>query len=231
MPAVFWGEAVVTAVYFLNRSPTKALNDRTRYEAWHERKPTVSHLWVFDYLTFAKELGHMGKLDDRSTLRVFIGYTEGLKAYHILDPRIQRVRTACDIVFNKGRGWAWDKVVDNGSTLTYDNFTVEYIHVEGAGGVGSSLPLSMSTLVPEPPPTSAPHSPVMTSAAMRSSPPRTPASMATPLGTSTTTPAHVEHNLVEFTTPFSHDDGEPSQRLDGAGTGPSRSGGVVASCV
>jgi transposase InsO family protein len=33
MPAVFWGEAVVTAVYILNRSPTKALNGRTSYEA------------------------------------------------------------------------------------------------------------------------------------------------------------------------------------------------------
>jgi hypothetical protein len=41
--------------------------------------------------------------------------------------------------------------------------------------------------------------------------------MATPPGTSTPTPARVEHNLVEFTTPFSHDkeridayhDGEP----------------------
>jgi transposase InsO family protein len=33
MTAVFWGEAVVTAVYILNRSPTKALNDRKPYEA------------------------------------------------------------------------------------------------------------------------------------------------------------------------------------------------------
>jgi transposase InsO family protein len=33
MPAVFWGEAAVTVVYILNRSPTKALNDRTSYEA------------------------------------------------------------------------------------------------------------------------------------------------------------------------------------------------------
>jgi transposase InsO family protein len=33
MPVVFWGEAVVTAVYILNRSPTKALNGRTPYEA------------------------------------------------------------------------------------------------------------------------------------------------------------------------------------------------------
>jgi hypothetical protein len=66
MTAVFWGEAVVTAVYILNRSPTKALNDRTPYEAWHGRKPTVSHLRVFGCLAFGKELGHISKLDDRA---------------------------------------------------------------------------------------------------------------------------------------------------------------------
>jgi hypothetical protein len=61
--------------------------------------------------------------------------------------------------------------VDDSSTPTYDNFTVEYIHFEGAGGVDSSLPPSMSTPVPEPQTTSAPHSPATTSAATRSSPP------------------------------------------------------------
>jgi hypothetical protein len=102
MPTVFWGEAVVTTVYILNRSPTKALNGRMSYEAWHVRKPAVSHLWVFDCLTFAKELGHIDKLDDRSTLGVFIGYTEGSKAYHILDLRTQCVRTTRDVVFDEG---------------------------------------------------------------------------------------------------------------------------------
>jgi transposase InsO family protein len=133
MSAVFWGEAVVTAVYILNRSPTKALNGRTPYEAWHGLKPAVSHLWVF-----SMELGHIGKLDDRSTPGVFIGYVEGSKDYRILDPGTQRVRTTRDVVFDEGRGWTWDKAVDDGSTPTYDNFTVEYVHFEGAGGVGSS---------------------------------------------------------------------------------------------
>jgi hypothetical protein len=105
MPAVFWGEAVVPAVYILNRSPTKALDGRTPYEAWHGCKPAVSHLRVFGCLTFAKELGHIGKLDDRSTPGVFIGYAEGSKAYHILDPETQHVRTARDVLFNEGRGW------------------------------------------------------------------------------------------------------------------------------
>jgi hypothetical protein len=154
---------------------------------------------------------------------VFIGYAEGSKAYRILDPGTQRVRTTCDVVFDEGRGWVWDKAVDDGSILTYDNFTVEYVHFEGAGGAGSSLPPSMSTPVPEPLPTSAPRSPATTSAATRSSPPPpqlvapcTPAATATPPGTSTPTPARVE-NLAEFAIPLSHDeeridayhDGEP----------------------
>ena len=87
---MYWGEAVVTAVYILNRSPTKALDGMTSYEAWHGRKPAVSHLRVFGCLAFAKEFGHIGKLDDRSTPRVLIGYAEGSKAYRILDPE-----TAC----------------------------------------------------------------------------------------------------------------------------------------
>jgi hypothetical protein len=102
MLAIFWEEAVVTAAYILNRSPTKALNSKTPYEAWHRRKLAVSHLRVFGCLAFTKELGHVGKLDDRSTPGVFIGYVEGSKAYRILDPETQRVRTTRDVVFNEG---------------------------------------------------------------------------------------------------------------------------------
>jgi hypothetical protein len=102
MPAVFWGEVVVMTVYILNRSPTKALNGRTPYETWHGRKSAVSHLRVFGCLTFDKELGQIGKLDDRSTPGVFIGYAEGSKAYRILDPGTQRVRMTRDAVFDEG---------------------------------------------------------------------------------------------------------------------------------
>jgi hypothetical protein len=86
MPTAFWGEAMMTAVYILNRSPTMALNGRTPYKAWHGRKPAVSHLRVFGCLAFGKQLGHIGKLNDRSTPGVFIGYAEGSKAYRIVDP-------------------------------------------------------------------------------------------------------------------------------------------------
>uniref|UniRef100_A0ACD5ZKI0 Uncharacterized protein n=1 Tax=Avena sativa TaxID=4498 RepID=A0ACD5ZKI0_AVESA len=226
MPAVFWGGAVLTAVYILNRSPTKALDDKTSYEAWHGRKPAVSHLQVFGCLAFAKELGHIGKLDDRSTPGVFIGYAEGSKAYRILDPKTQRVRTARDVVFNEGRGWAWDKAVDDGSTPTYDDFIVEYVHFEGAGGAGSSSSPSASTSVPKSPsvpvavtPTApqVPTPPTPRAPAPAVTPPgtSTPAPAVTPPGTSTPAPARVERNPVEFASPLAHDEERIDAYYDG----------------
>ncbi|KAK8448866.1 hypothetical protein SEVIR_7G116650v4 [Setaria viridis] len=129
---------MLTAVHILNRSPTKALDGMTPYEAWNGRKPAVAHLRIFGYLTYVKELSHVGELDDRSTLEVFIGYAEGVKAYRILDSETQRVCMARDVVFDEGRGWAWGKMVDDSLTSTYDNFTINYVHFEGVRGVDSS---------------------------------------------------------------------------------------------
>ena len=94
----------MVAVHLLNRSPTSALDGKTPYEAWHGRKPTVSYLHVFGCLAFVKELNHVGKLDDRSSPGVFIGYAEGAKAYRVLDPVTRRMHVACDVVFVEGRG-------------------------------------------------------------------------------------------------------------------------------
>jgi hypothetical protein len=195
MLAVFWGEAVVTAAYILNRSPTKALNGMTPYEACHGRKSSVSHLRVFGSLAFTKELGHIGKLDDRSTPGVSIGYAEGSKAYHILDPGTQHVRTARDVVFDEGRGWAWDKPVDNDTTLTYDDFTIEYVHFEGAGGVGDPSP-SRPTLAPKSPSTPSPRSPAL--ATTSSSPPRNPATTPAPASSPSPRTQHRRYPLRAF---------------------------------
>ena len=64
------------------------------------RSPTCGS---FGCLAFAKELGHIGKLDDRSTPGVFIGYAEGSKAYRILDPETQRAHGARPCVRRRAR--------------------------------------------------------------------------------------------------------------------------------
>ena len=47
LPDTFWAEAVNTANYLRNRSPTASLGGRTPYEAWTGKVPSVSHLRVF----------------------------------------------------------------------------------------------------------------------------------------------------------------------------------------
>jgi hypothetical protein len=37
LPNKLWAEAVNTAVYILNRSPTKAVRNKTPFEAWNKR--------------------------------------------------------------------------------------------------------------------------------------------------------------------------------------------------
>ncbi|GJV94795.1 retrovirus-related pol polyprotein from transposon TNT 1-94 [Tanacetum coccineum] len=40
LPKSFWAEAVYSAIYLLNRSPTKSLDNKTPLEAWNGRKPS-----------------------------------------------------------------------------------------------------------------------------------------------------------------------------------------------
>lgn len=40
-PKCYWGEAVTTAAYVLNRCPTKRMKDVTPEEAWFGCKPSV----------------------------------------------------------------------------------------------------------------------------------------------------------------------------------------------
>jgi len=54
LPGVFWGEAVTTSVYLLNRSTCKAIGGRTPYELWNGRTPSVQHLRTFGCIAHTK---------------------------------------------------------------------------------------------------------------------------------------------------------------------------------
>ena len=47
LPKALWAEAVNTANYIQNRLPTKALDQKTPFEAWFGFKPSLAHLKVF----------------------------------------------------------------------------------------------------------------------------------------------------------------------------------------
>ena len=47
LPHEFWAEALSTAIYLRNCSPTKAVDGMTPFEAWTKKNPSASHLCVF----------------------------------------------------------------------------------------------------------------------------------------------------------------------------------------
>ncbi|WVZ79350.1 LOW QUALITY PROTEIN: hypothetical protein U9M48_026940 [Paspalum notatum var. saurae] len=134
MPVEFWGEAVNTAVFILNRAPTKSLKGMTPFEAWHGRKPDVSFMHTFGCIGHVKNVKpHLGKLEDRSTPMVFLGYEQGSKAYRLYDPRAERVHISRDVVFDEGASWSWEASGAEEDGRGWSSFTIDYTLYRGAG--------------------------------------------------------------------------------------------------
>lgn len=95
----FWGQAIQTAAYLTNRSPSSALPpDVTPYEQWEGKKPDVSKLRAFGCPVYAhvpKELRK--KLDPKAWKGIFLGYTRG--GYRIYNPELQRIVHTRDVDF------------------------------------------------------------------------------------------------------------------------------------
>ncbi|MCH79927.1 copia-type polyprotein [Trifolium medium] len=107
LPHSFWGEAVVTACYVLNRSPTKKL-DKVPEAIWSGHTPSVKHLRVFSCLCH-KHIPDQKrkKLDDKSEVMILIGYhTAG--AYKLYNPITKKVTSSRDVTFEEDKGWNWD---------------------------------------------------------------------------------------------------------------------------
>lgn len=108
VPNRFWCEAVATAVYILNVSPTKAVMNMTPLEAWRGKKPYVSHLRIFGCIAYAL-VDLRTKLDDKSAKCVFIGYAAQSKAYRLYNPLTGKIIVSRNVVFDEEAGWSWER--------------------------------------------------------------------------------------------------------------------------
>ncbi|GJX89148.1 zinc finger, CCHC-type containing protein [Tanacetum coccineum] len=129
LPLTFWAEAVKHALYILNKVPTRALVDKTPYEALYNRKPNLEHLRIFGCTTYAKiTIPHLKKLDDRSIPIIYLGVEEGSKACRLYDPKGKRKHVSRDVRFMETKPWDWDN--NREETSTQDSFWASFV-VEG----------------------------------------------------------------------------------------------------
>ncbi len=102
LPQKFWAEAVSTAAYLRNRSPTSAVEGTTPHEAWYGQKPRVEHLRVFGCTAFvhvAKD--ERGKLDSKTRKCILPGYGSVQKGYRVFDHLTQKVLYSRNVKFDE----------------------------------------------------------------------------------------------------------------------------------
>jgi hypothetical protein len=68
----FWREAVITAVYLLNRVPCKAVDGKTPFEVWHWKRPTVHHLKTLGCIVYVHNTKHYTSKIDQSLRKRFL---------------------------------------------------------------------------------------------------------------------------------------------------------------
>jgi Reverse transcriptase (RNA-dependent DNA polymerase)/Integrase core domain/GAG-pre-integrase domain len=98
-----WGEAMFTANYIRNRSPSAGI-DRTPWETFYGEVPDLSMLRVFGsraIVHIPREL-RAGKLSPRGEEALFLGYEPASKAYRLLLSSDGRIVVSRDVVFDEG---------------------------------------------------------------------------------------------------------------------------------
>lgn len=97
-----WAEAMLTAVFTRNRSPSKD-GRATPFERIYNKKPDVSMLRVWGSPVFAlKPKKQQRKLEAKVLLGRLVGYGAGGKAYRVYTPQTKNVVVRRDVVVDEG---------------------------------------------------------------------------------------------------------------------------------
>lgn len=103
-----WAEVANTAVFLQNRLPTKALEEKTPFEAWYGYKPPLNFLKVFGCVRFVHlPQAKRDKLDKKAIPGIFVGYSLVYKAYKVYHPQTEKMTINRDVHFNGEEKWDW----------------------------------------------------------------------------------------------------------------------------
>ena len=102
-PLTFWAEAISTACYVRNRSPTAFLKNVTPYEHWYGKKPDVSNLKVFGCKAYVHvpDAKRKGKFDKKAIPCVFVGYPSNDNGFKFYNPQTKQMFRSRDVIFTE----------------------------------------------------------------------------------------------------------------------------------
>jgi hypothetical protein len=98
----YWAEAINCENYIVNRTPTKALQNITPEKDWTKIKPYVSHFHVFGSIAWAHIPDEKRKaLQPKSEKCIFVGYSEYVKGYRLIQPHCNEIIIRRDVKFDE----------------------------------------------------------------------------------------------------------------------------------
>lgn len=102
VPLHYWHFAYETAVYLINRMPSRNLSNKSPFEHLFSRKPDYSFLRVFGSQCFPHLRPYnKHKMEFRSVACVFLGYSPSHYGYRCLDTTTGRIYIARHVRFNE----------------------------------------------------------------------------------------------------------------------------------
>ena len=105
VPKQYWGEAILTAAYLINRLPSQTLQNSSPIQLFSKFYPhfkTSNNLVprIFGCVSFVHvHSPHRGKLDPRAIKCIFVGYSPTQKGYKCYHPTTKKVFVSIDVTF------------------------------------------------------------------------------------------------------------------------------------
>ena len=126
LPKSYWAEAMLTAVYLINRSPSVPLDGDVPQRAWTGKEVSYKHLRVFGCLAYVHiARDQRSKLDSKTKPCIFLGYSEDEFGYRLWDLKDKKVVRSRDVVFMEDKTIEdWKQPGVSSSTTVSDSIPI-----------------------------------------------------------------------------------------------------------
>jgi len=127
VPKYLWSEAVLTAVYLINRMPSRILGMKSPVELLMGRQEFKVPPKVFGCVCFVRDhRPSVGKLDPQAVKCIFVGYSSTQKGYKCWDPIGKRLFVSMDVTFRESEPYYTqpgdlDPLLEEFSSVTEDD--------------------------------------------------------------------------------------------------------------
>nr|GEV94179.1 hypothetical protein [Tanacetum cinerariifolium] len=142
----FWAEVVNTACYVQNKVLLNKFQNKTPYELFNSRTPSIGFLRQFGcHVMILNTLDHLGEFKAKGDEGYFVGYSMSSKAFRVFNKRTKRVEENLHVDFlenkliEKGAGPNWLFDID---TLTN---SMNYVSVVVAGTSSTNISAHMES--------------------------------------------------------------------------------------